>query len=429
MITLGGQILRCDVDGATSIRPGTVEIRDGLISDVHLGDVSSRVNLGNSNCLICPGFIDTHLHLPQFDSIGVAGLRLLDWLDQVIFPAETKWNDLTWAEAMIERVAGQCLSVGTTGICGYSSVHHPATMAALQRFSDIGFRGVIGQVLMDRGAPPELLRPVSQLIDEAGRTLERFPSVSRLAAAITPRFALSCSSTLMEQAAHLADSHHAIVQSHLAETTAECEEVCRLFDRPSYVDVYDEAGLLGPRSLFGHGIHLSQNEPQRLADSGSIIAHCPTANSFLGSGAMNRHAHRSVGIPITLGSDIGAGFERSMVRVGRAMIETTVQLARQAGSGIGDAARIPSAADAWYQITAGNADALGWSDVGRIERKMSADVLVIRPDIPWLDSPDPLSTLMFAWDDRWLKATILRGRVRYARDDGNATLQAEGLGE
>lgn len=415
MLALGGQILHSGTDQSSLIAPGVVEIEDDRVSAVHFGPISARVDFGGDNTLICPGLIDTHLHLPQFDSIGAAKMPLLAWLHQVIFPAESRWNDAVFAKSMIDRVAKQCLAVGTTGICAYATVDHQSTLAALQAFGEIGFRGVIGQVMMDRDAPPELLRPADQLIDEVGRTLDRFPASGRMAAAVTPRFALSCSQSLLDQAGALAATHGALIQTHLAETTAECAAVDDQFGGRAYAGVYQDAGLLTHRSLLGHAIHLDASSQQRLADSGAMIAHCPTANSFLGSGTMNRRSHLAAGIPITLGSDIGAGYERSMVRVGRAMIDAAMRIATTGNDrDASDFSQVPSAAQAWHQITAGNADVLGWTDAGQLRSGAQADVIVIDPDIPWRQSPDPLATLMFSWDDRWLSQTILRGRLRYS---------------
>ena len=223
-----------------------------------------------------------------------------------------------------------------------------------------------------------------------------------MAAAVTPRFAISCSEDLLSGAGKLAREQGSMVQSHLAETVSECELVERLFDGRSYVDVYRQAGLLCDRAIFGHGIHLDADDRASLQQTGATVAHCPTANSFLRSGTMDRVALLRDSVKLAVGSDIGAGYERSMVRVARAMIEAAASLG-------GD---YPDAAAAWYAITAGNADALGWADAGRLRAGAAADLLVIEPTIPWLDSPvDPLSMLMFAWDDRWLKQTMLRGQL------------------
>jgi guanine deaminase len=137
-----------------------------------------------------------------------------------------------------------------------------------------------------------------------------------------------------------------------------------------------------------------------LHEANSVVAHCPIANSFLGSGAMNRSRLQEHGVRLALGSDIGAGYEISMVRVARAMIETAAAIG----------GTFPSAAAAWHLITAGNADALGWPEVGRLRVGASADLLVVQPDIPWLSGGvDPLAMLMLGWNDRWISQTLIRG--------------------
>jgi guanine deaminase len=390
--------------GRCKIVAGMIRVEDERIAEVILGQCSDRADYGGPDYLVSPGFVDTHLHLPQFDMIGSHGLPLLQWLEEVTFPAEFKWADADYAAAMARRAVAQCFSFGTTAICAYGSVHQDATAAALRVASDAGMRGVIGQVLMDRQAPGLLCRPASQLIDETATLLDRFPPTAPMAAAVTPRFAVTCSSTLLADAGRLAGETDAVVQTHLAETIPECQRVSELFDGMSYTEVYDRAGLLGPRCILGHGIHLPPDDRQRLAGRQAKIAHCPTANSFLRSGTMPRHVLVNDSVSITLGSDIGAGYERSMVRVGRAMIEAAALL--------GDA--YPDAATAWYTITTGNANHLGWHDIGRIATGASADLVLIKPNFPWLTrAVDPLSQLLFAWDDRWIERTWVRGLTVY----------------
>jgi guanine deaminase len=400
---IAGQLLLAD-QGNCRIAPGMVRIEDDSVVEVIVGDCSPRADVGGPDCLIAPGFIDTHLHLPQLDAIGAQGLSLLEWLGQVIYAAEARWESPGFAAEMTGRAIRQCLRHGTTGFCAYATVHPAAAEQALRVAQAAQMRGVIGQVLMDREAPAALCRPAPQLIAETAELLDRFPPGGRIAAAVTPRFAISCSEDLLRLAGQLATDRGAIVQTHLAETVAECARVGELFGGRSYVEVYREAGLLGPRSFLGHGIHLDDTDRRQLAASQARVAHCPLANSFLHSGTMSRRQLIDAGVGITLGSDIGAGYELSMIRVARAMIEAAVSL--------GDPP--PTAARAWHTITAGNAEQLGWSDAGRLVAGAVADLLVIRPDIPWTDGPvDPLSRLLFAWDDRWLTEVYLRGRRVY----------------
>ena len=405
MTIITGQLLLCDQPPTARIEPGWLRIRDGHIDEVVTGEIAKNTDLGSANALISPGFVDTHLHLPQFDMIGAHGLPLLDWLENVTFPSEQKWEDESYAQNMTERVLNQCLSVGTTAVCAYATVHHAAAIAAIETAKKINMRGVIGQVLMDRNAPDYLCRDPKKQIDEAKSTLVAFPPNERLSAAVTPRFAISCTPDLLRDAGVLAVEHDAVVQTHLAETARECDFVRELFDGVNYVNVYKNANLVGPRVVFGHGIHLDQADRRLLSESSAIIAHCPTANSFLRSGTMNRQQLLDDSVRVSLGSDIGAGYERSMVRVGRAMIESA--------SGLGE--NYPSPAEAWYQITAGNADTMQWADAGRIEKGNPADILIVEPSVPWLDSSiDPLAMLMFCWDDRWLTHTLLMGQPSYS---------------
>ncbi|TWU33394.1 amidohydrolase family protein [Novipirellula artificiosorum] len=416
MTILAGQLLLADDRRRTVVlESGFVRLQHGRIAEVVTGVVPSTADISNRHAIICPGFIDAHLHLPQFSMIGAHGMNLLDWLDRVTFPSEQKWEDPRFARQMTRSALSQCLSVGTTSFCAYASVHHLSTIESLRVADEMGFRGVIGQVLMDQNAPATLCREPNQLLDEASRTLERFPPSASMAAAVTPRFAISCSRELLAGAGALANGVGAIVQTHLAETKDECAQVSRLFDGQRYVDVYRDTNLLTPRTVLGHGIHLDDNDCRVLAEHQSRVAHCPVANTFLGSGTMNRHRLVQQGVDVILGSDIGAGYETSMARVARSMIE--------AASVIGKG--VPTAAQALYDITAGAADALEWDDVGRIREDGRADLFVIEPNMP-LDpfvephatinaNPlvDPLSKLLFSWDDRWIKRTYLAGKQVY----------------
>ena len=402
MTILGGQLLMCDRPGEARIAPGYVVIEGETIAKVVEGEIRDDLDMGGDDTLITPGFIDAHVHLSQFAMIGAHGMPLLDWLSKVTFPTEIKWNERP-AEASREALH-QLLSVGTTGICAYATSDGGATLAALREARELGLRGVIGHVMMDRPPGNGLCRSVEELRADTIRTLTEFPPGSRMAAAVTPRFAVACTETMLAEAGKLAAKYHAVVQTHLAETQRECETVAELFPGKSYVQVYRDAGLLGPRSILGHGIYLNEEDRCLLSELDCVVAHCPTANSFLQSGTMNRQALIDDGVRIALGSDVGAGYERSMVRVARAMIDAAASLGGE----------VPTAAQAWYQITAGNAETLGWSDAGRIQQGFPADLLLIQPKIAWLEGTvNPLARLMWSWDDRWLTDTFVRGRLAY----------------
>jgi len=176
MIVAGQLLLTDDAKpGNARLCPGYVRLDGAQIVEVVEGDIPRNADLGGPGAMVCPGFIDTHLHLPQFDTIGAHGLPLLEWLADVTFPAERRWEDTRYARAMTQRVVDQLLAHGTTGICAYATIHHDATLAALEVADAAGLRGVIGQTLINRNAPDYLTRSAAQLLDETANLLDRFP--------------------------------------------------------------------------------------------------------------------------------------------------------------------------------------------------------------------------------------------------------------
>jgi guanine deaminase len=410
---VSGQLLLPHRPQSVTLVPGTLTVRGDRIASINTG-LHAHPDFGGPEHLISPGFVDTHVHLPQFDSIGADGMELLDWLDRVIFPAEAKWADADIAGAMATRAAKELLSFGTTSVAAYATSHHAGARAAIEALADAGMGGYVGQVLMDRNAPSELLVPAKESLASAARLAPR----GRIVPAVTPRFAITSTEELLQGAGDLARKTGSPIQTHLSETSREVERVSELFNGRSYVDVYKQAGLLGPRSILGHGIWLGDGDHRVLNESGAVVAHCPTANRFLEAGEMDRARALAAGVRASLGSDVAAGPDRSMIRVARAMIDTAKQVRQGRGAnptpkGSGEHRGIPDAAECWWQVTAGNADAMGLAETGRLGTGMWADLAVIRPAHAWLRSPDPLAAVLYAWDDRWLEATLVGGRIGY----------------
>jgi guanine deaminase len=415
---IAGQLLVEQGRRRAGLTPGTVVVRGDRIVEVVPG-LHPSPDFGGPEHLITPGFIDTHVHLPQFDSIGAEGLELLDWLERVIFPAEARWVDASYAASMAARVAGDLLSCGTTSVAAYATSHHAATRAAIESLASAGMSGYVGQVLMDRNGPTELLCPAREALASAAMLEPR----GRIRPAVTPRFAITCSNELLCGAAELAREKGWMIQTHLAETLREMEAVERFFIDLSYPHVYGERGLLGPRTVLAHGIWLDDDDLKYLRQFGCVIAHCPTANRFLEAGEMNLGRTLQAGVPASLGSDVAGGPDRSMVRVARAMIETAKQVKQGAASTPSDRATdeevwargAPDAREAWWQITMGNADSIGLDGAGRISPGAWADLVVIKPSSTWMGSVDPLAAVLWGWDDRWIEATLASGRLGYRK--------------
>ncbi len=376
---------------------GWLQVDNGRIARIGEGKPPTAPEAGDDQSLICPGFIDAHIHLPQIDAIGCDSLQLLDWLEQVIYPAETQWADQPFAQAMALRAHQRMIRSGTLGYAGYLTSHLHSTVAVLKAGHAIPLRAIVGQVLMDRCAPAELL----------GHELARLARSKRGRAvlSVNPRFAICCSDELLSRAQRrVADD--AFIQTHLAESKRECETVAELFpDDPHYTGVYGRHGLLGERTLLAHCLHLCEEEWSIIAQRKCVVVHCPTANTFLGSGLFELDNARQHGVRLALGSDVAAGPDFAMPRVGRAMIETAKARA-MTGRG---AAFVPKPADVWDLITRGNADALGWPDAGRLEVGAAADLLVLKP--PREMDEHLIGRLIYTWCDEYITHRVLDGKL------------------
>jgi len=394
MMILTGKLL---LDPAQPPQPGWIRLEGQRIAEVGSGRSPGRTDLGDEGCLICPGFVDAHVHLSQAEIIGCDGLDLLDWLDRVVYPAEIQWTDPAFAETQAKRAYRLLLGAGTLGYAGYLTAHLHSVVAAIRAGYETPLRAVAGQPLMDRNAPPELL----------GRKTARLATSrrARLLASVTPRYALCCSEELLRRAGKLA-SGGAPIQTHLAESPRECELVRQLFpDAPHYTGVYDRFGLLTERTLLAHCIHLGDEEWRLIAQRDCVVVHCPTANTFLGSGLFDLDAARRHGVRLALGSDVAAGPDLAMPRVARAMIE----VAKVRRMTVADRASVPTPAEAWHLITRGNAEALGWHDAGRLEAGAAADLLILRPPVAM--DEHLIGRLIYNWRDDFIAHRILAGRL------------------
>lgn len=388
-------------------------------------------------CLL-PGLVDLHLHLPQYDAVALDGLELLPWLETHIFPAEACFADPEVARASAKRCFQALARRGTTTAVIYGTVHETATDIAFQEAERSGLRIVMGKVLMDRNAPGGLLEDTADALRASERLCERWNGRDggRLTYAFTPRFAPSCTPDLLRGAARLAERHGAYLQTHLSENLHELAWVQALFPGAAhYTDVYHRMGLLGPRTLLAHGIHLTPEERALLKASGSHLVHCPRSNAFLASGIMPLRRWLNEGLSVGLGTDIGAGPSLSMwAEAAFACMASKLRWAEHRNL----AARLPvelrtqvepflnqedeqplRPTEAFHLATLGGARALGWMDrIGSLEVGREADLVLVDPRTvdPAPDrGPEPaervLSRLFYRERPELVKRTYVRGRL------------------
>ena len=319
----------------------------------HLPDGLTPVRYPDA--LICAGLIDAHVHYVQTGIIGAYGDRLLDWLDDYTFVAEQAFADPANASAMAGVFCRELLRNGTTSAVAFCAVYPASVDALFEEAERRGMRMVAGKVLMDRNAPAALLDTPQRAYDESKALIERWHGRGRALYAVTPRFAPTSSEAELDAAGALRREHPGTyVQSHLSESADEVAWVRALFPASSdYVDVYAGHGLVGRGSIFAHGVHLTDPEWERLHETGTALAHCPTSNLFLGSGLFDLARAKDPRRPVdvALGTDVGAGTSLSML----ATMNEAYKVAALRGTHV-------RAVKAFYLATLGAARALGLED-------------------------------------------------------------------
>ncbi|HUE41788.1 MAG TPA: guanine deaminase [Chthoniobacterales bacterium] len=371
--------------GALRGRPnGAVLVENGRISNVGDYDEVRRLHPPNSiqwinrgAVAIFPGLIDCHTHLPQYSVVARGESELLPWLRQHIFPVE---REFTGPKAREEspQFFHELARNGTTTVMAYAAIYEDSCDIGFEAAQRSGVRTILGKMMMDLGSygqiQPKKILSISLV--ESERLCRKWHKAENglLEYAFSPRFAVTCSEKLMLGAAQLSARYKAYLQTHLAENREELEKVHHLhMTARDYTHVYEKCGVLTPRTVLGHCIHVNPREIAAIAAAQSSVAHCPSSNLFLGSGLMRLDQLLKAGINVGLGSDVAGGPELSMWRVMRAAIE--VQKARAAYE---PNLRSLRPSEALYLATQGGARALGKSaSVGTLHAGKEADLIVV----------------------------------------------------
>jgi len=268
---------------------------------------------------LMPGLVDGHIHFPQYYATAAFGGQLLDWLVQSVLPAEMAYADVAFARLAAGRFVEHLSSCGTTTAMVFGSQFFGANEALFQAAKAAGLRLIAGPTLMDvpaPGIPSSLLASPQQARDEADRLIAFCRREPLLHFALTPRYALSCTPAMMEMCAELLRSHpETYLQTHINENHGEIQAVLGHFSSAhDYLEVYERFGLVTERTLLAHNIHAGEGELMRLAQARCSVCHCPSSNLYLGSGLFPLAAHHGLGIPVAVGTDIGAGTSFSVWR-------------------------------------------------------------------------------------------------------------------
>ncbi len=357
-------------DGALLVEGGII-IAVGPYAEVSAQAGAEVAEIDHRPHLILPGLIDCHVHFPQMQVIGSYAANLLEWLNAYTFPEECRFVESAHAARIATKFFDELLRNGTTTAAAFCSVHKTSADAFFAESLKRGTRMIAGKVMMDRNAPQGLLDTPQSGYDETRAVIAEWHGKGRNHVAITPRFAITSTPEQMTMAGALArefpDLH---IQTHLSENHDEIAYTGSLYpDAADYTDIYAHYGLLGPKTLLGHAIHLSEREADAISDAGAIAVHCPTSNLFLGSGLFPLKAfqRRSKPLRIAVATDIGGGSSYSMLKT----MDEAYKIQQLLGERL-------NPLESFYHMTLGNAEALALSDrIGTLAVGSDADFVVL----------------------------------------------------
>ncbi len=377
-----------------------------------LENTSYKLTQLNTGQMLVPGFIDLHVHLPQMGVTGRQDASLLNWLNKYVFAEESRFEDLDYADYVSRWFFNELLKNGTTTAAVFLTSHKEAVNRAFEIAEETGNRAIMGLNLMDKNGPDSLLRDTQQTLKDTEALCQQWHGrdQNRLQYAWMPRFAITSTEELLEGIGALRTKYPDVYQhTHLSEQKAEIDAVSEQFPwAKDYLEVYQKYGLTGPRSIFAHAIHLSDDEIARVVETESCLAHCPGSNFFLKSGRFRLYDMIERNVRFGLGSDVGAGPELSMFKV----MKDTQFMQRNA---------LVSPDSLFYMATLGAARALHLDDtIGNFEVGKEADFSIIN----WLGKSnvfagsvkgiqDILSLLIYLGDERMIDRTFVRGRQVY----------------
>lgn len=406
---MGPQAAHHDSAGGVLIEGGHIKAV-GHGATLRAAHPQARI-VDHGDALLMAGFVDAHVHYPQTGIIASWGKRLIDWLNSYTFPEEMRFGDPAYAAAIAARYLDLTLAHGTTTLCSYATIHPASVDAFFTAAQARGRRVVAGKTCMDRNAPDGLRDTAQSAYDDSRALLQRWHGRDRLSYAITPRFSpTSTPEQLHALGALWAEHPGCLMQTHLSEQTDEIAWVRNLYpEARDYLDTYEAHGLLGPNGLYGHAIHLEPREKDRLREVGAALIHCPTSNTFIGSGLFDMAGLVAAGHRVGLATDTGGGSSFSMLR--------TMAAAYEVGQLRGTALH---ASQLLWLATVGSARALRLDHcIGNLAPGMEADVIALdlasTPAIAQRsaraqDIWEAIFPTIMMGDDRAIRATWVSGQ-------------------
>ncbi len=346
--------------------------------------------LDYGEAIIIPSFIDLHIHAPQFMQRGIGmNLQLIDWLNKYTFMLEGRFADVNYAKKAYPGFVQSLYDHGSLRSVIFGTVHDESNRYLVEALKEKGLSAYVGKVNMNQNAPVSLIQTTERSLRETEAFIKDYDQEPLVKPVITPRFAPSCTSDLLEGLGGLSVKYHVPVQTHLSENRDEVEWVKQLYpDSSSYSEVYEKRQLLGrEKTLMAHAIYLEDEELKMLNNKQVFLVHCPFSNMNLASGIMPLTRYMDMGLQIGLGSDVGGGHEIAMNKTIAAAIQCSKM--RYVND---EEERILMESEAFYMCTKLNGQFFG-DNVGSFDVGHKFDALVIRDKDPFMVTLTPLEQL------------------------------------
>ncbi|GAA3190878.1 guanine deaminase [Lentilactobacillus kefiri] len=343
---------------------------------------------------LLPGFIDLHVHAPQWPNAGVALDRPLnEWLDTYTFPLESKYQDVDFAKPVYDDLVKQLLANGTTTVLYFGTTHNPANLELAKACIRHNQRGFVGKVAMDNpDQTPEYYRDASasQAVEDTETFIKQMIELNKTTSlkqtpVITPRFVPSCTPESLKGLGELAWKYDLPVQSHCSESDWENGYALEHYHKRD-AEVLDEFGLLTDKSVMAHGTLLNQTDLNRFKDRGVAIAHCPISNVYFGNAVLPVSKLLKQKVKVGLGTDISGGYSPSLYQNIRQAVMSSRMLHDGVNSELDPAQRGTandpiSAKNGFYLATVGGAESLHLR-TGQIKPGYLADLQVVQAPMP-----------------------------------------------
>ena len=412
LLVYGGTVLTMEPD-CRPITNGAVAIADGRIvavgpAEALLDQAPTGEVLDATDCLVLPGFVNTHSHLPMTLLRGLADdLPLKEWLENHIWPAEREhMNRETIRTGTLLAAAEQLLAGVTTTTDMYFFDDEVGTVLA-----EVGMRAVVAESLLDF-ATPRCSGP-DEMLQRQREIIEMFRDHPLITPAVAPHSPYTVSAANLAREAELADEYDVPLHIHLSETRWEVEKLLEE-KGVSPVAYLADLGVLSERTVAAHCVHVSPEDIGILAEFEVGVSHNPVSNLKLASGVAPVPSMLEAGVTVGLGTD-GTASNNTLDLL------RDMQVATLLHKGTGGQPTVLPAREAVKMATVGGARVLGLDHrIGRLAEGMEADLVCL--DTTGLHATplfDPFSHLAYAARSSDVRHVLVRGRVLV----NNRTLQ------